>query len=364
MNTKILLAVEDEPRMVELLEDAVEEWNHSNRDQNLFLETIIANDLATAYDVVHRQKIDCALIDLRLPESPDTNGSSADRGNQLTHDLLFGSGIPVAVVSGFLGEVAPNLQQTEILRKFTKAQHAYEEAISWITSHWDLMDTLRSVRSKLEQSTSEVFARRIWPNWNAMKGAFEKDTDALVTAVSRQYASHTAEFLGADDSTTWHPYESYIVPSYLSERAHTGDIFDFEDGRWIVLTPQCDMANGNAPNVLLAHCKTGVDNWDDKLTRLRDAQNPDQKEKHAKFFRRLVDQNIGRSEHFLPPMPGEKDACLVDFQTIKTVSYDQLNDQLTSRKVSLAPAFLRNLVQRFGAFMSRTGQPNIDVDRF
>ncbi|WP_170381966.1 response regulator [Ruegeria atlantica] len=364
MNKKTLLAVEDEARMVELLEDAVADWNEANHDQNIVLEPLIANDLASAYNIIRQRKIDCALVDLRLPEDPDTPGTSADRGNQLTSDLLFKCGIPVAIVSGYSAEVEPELRQTGIIRTFTKAQHAYDEAISWITNHWDLMDTLKAVREKLEQSTSEVFARRIWPNWETMKDAFQGETDALVTAVSRQYASHTAEFLGADDDSTWHPYESYIVPSYLSKRAHTGDIFDFEDGRWIILTPQCDMANGKATNVLLASCKVGVDNWGEKKARVRDAQNHAQKEKHSKYFRDLVNQNIPQSRHFLPPIPGENEACLVDFQKLKTTSYEELSNLLANRKASLAPAFLSNLVQRFGAFMSRTGQPNIDVDHF
>lgn len=39
------------------------------------------------------------------------------------------------------------------------------------------------------------------------------------------------------------------------------------------------------------------------------------------------------------------------------------NAALEQREASIATPFLPNIVQRFGAYISRTGQPNIDIGR-
>ncbi len=51
------------------------------------------------------------------------------------------------------------------IRAFEKAGDGYEDAVGWLGKQWELMKALKAVRRKLEASTAEVFARRIWPNW-------------------------------------------------------------------------------------------------------------------------------------------------------------------------------------------------------
>jgi hypothetical protein len=53
---------------------------------------------------------------------------------------------------------------------------------------------------------------------------------------------------------------------------------------------------------------------------------------------------------------------VVEFKTLRTVPSNDLD--LGKRIASIAPAFVPNLVQRFGAYVSRTGQPNIEVSHF
>jgi hypothetical protein len=55
---------------------------------------------------------------------------------------------------------------------------------------------------------------------------------------------------------------------------------------------------------------------------------------------------------------------MVDFKKLMTLSLEDLQKQLPQRKASVATPFLANLTRRFGAYISRVGQPDIDVSHF
>ena len=76
-----------------------------------------------------------------------------------------------------------------------------------------------------------------------------------------------------------------------------------------------------------------------------------------------MNQNVDVSEHFLPPIAAGP-PLMVRFKSVSTKPLAWLNANLALREASIAPAFLPNLVQRFGAWVSRTGQPNIRASHF
>ena len=361
MNVKTILVVEDEERMITLTNDALEDWNEANEADERCFVAVFAKSLEGAEQEFFFRKIDCALIDLRLPSDDDAKDTNPDIGNNLATEVLLEKGIPVAIISGNKREADPDLLSYGTVQAFKKADDGHEKAVGWLAKQWELMDALRAVRQRLEQSTGEVFARRIWPNWSQMADSIGHDSERLATAIARQYASHTAEFLG-QDGDDWHPFETFIIPSYIHERAHTGDIFSLDGECWIVLTPQCDMATSKVPNVLLAKCSPEVKGWEEKLKALKEAKSNTQREKAARFFRDLVNQNLPPSQHFMPPVPGQSRPLLVQFSEIQTMPLDKLNGFLDARIAAVSQPFLSNLVQRFGAFISRTGQPNTNIE--
>lgn len=363
MNKKTILVVEDEDRMITLMQEALEDWNSANTANGRCFKAIPVNSIAGAAEAIYDMRVDCAIVDLRLPTGQVGKQTSPEAGNTLATDLILKKGMPVAVVSGYPAEMDKHLTSLPINR-FDKADDGYEHALNWLGEQWTLMEALRSVRNVLELSTGEVFARRIWPNWSRMADAIGIDGANLATAIARQYASHTAELLGQEDAGDWHPFENFVLPSYISDRAHTGDIFVIDGTKWIVLTPQCDMATGKVPNVLLAACSVGEENWKANVDALKAAESNSKVEKAKKYFGKLVNQNLPASQHFLPPIPGTADPIIVSFSSVRTIPLGELNNQLSDRVASVSPPFLSNLVQRFGAFISRTGQPNIDVGHF
>jgi hypothetical protein len=171
--------------------------------------------------------------------------------------------------------------------------------------------------------------------------------------------------LGLDDpeNVSWHPFENYVSPSLLTHRAHTGDIFRLDGELWVVLTPQCDMAVGKIEQAILAKCVPGIPKWAENLKALRSAQSKSQRREPSEFLRQYVNQNLGAGRHFLPPLPESDEPLLVHFSSIRAILLSELNNLLNHRIASTAAPFLANLVQRFGAYISRLGQPNIDIDR-
>src|SRR3546814_1724926 len=69
-------------------------------------------------------------------------------------------------------------------------------------------------------------------------------------------------------------------------------------------------------------------------------------------------------QHFLPPLPDDPRPLMVQFASITTRPFAELQGILGERKASISSPFLANLTQRFGSYISRVDQPHIDVMHF
>jgi hypothetical protein len=358
-----MLFVDDEPIQQERFQDAVSDWNAANAQKTF--EPVILSGSASAIEALTHARFDCALFDLKLAtgEGTDTNLS----GNRLAKIGLEDVGMPVGIISGYPEDVAEDLAQRHLVRAFRKTPGAFGEAVSWLGGMWDMMEVLGATRRRIRKSGAEIFAGRIWPRWQAYRDVALAGS-SLEPIVTRQYAAHIAELMGLDggENPEWHPLEAYLLPALHSDRIHTGDIFREEGSLWVVLSPPCDMA-ADVTDVLLAKCATDLNDqdpsWQSRLEQLRNGIAAGQiPAKVGKYFRDLVNQNIEVSKHFLPPLDGHP--LRVDFKQLQVRPLADLQAELDQRIASVAPAFLTNLTQRFGAYISRTGQPNISIDHF
>lgn len=369
MEVSYILFVEDDETVIDLMEIAVEKWNTANgeKDRRFVLENCNTVDQARA--ALERTRFDAALFDLRLPG--ETKGRSTEPlGNELALYALEQLGIPVAIMSGNPGDLDNRLKQFPTVSLFFKGDKgAYSNAVEWFGGWWEMMAVIAGSRQKIQASSAEIFVKRLWPQWKefaSIQLAGGAGHTSLMDIVTRQYASHVAELLGLDgpEHFKWHPFESYVIPSLWSHRAHTGDIFDIGGELRIVLTPPCDMANGNVPNALLAKCSRGENEWAQKVDSLKEADTEAKKDKATRYFRKMVNQQLGASKHFLAPFPGEAQPVIVDFADIIVLPLDTVTKELPKRIASVSAPFLSNLTQRFGSYISRVGQPDIDVMYF
>lgn len=355
--TMRLLFVDDDKKWVSLFEDAVRDWNAANANRPF--ELTILGDAETASRALSSATFDGALLDLKLPRGGAT---AAVNGSELALETLGRIGIPVGILSGNPDDRDDALKNEPLAKSFVKKADVCDEVVAWFGAQWPMMSALRNARQALHERGVEIFRRRIWPRWEKYGGlnALGVPLDRIVT---RQFASHIAELMGTDgtDNPDWHPLENYVNPALLDHRPHTGDIYRLDAELWVVLTPQCDMAMGNVGNVLLAKIREdAIADWDTQLAKL--AADPTN-DKLARWFRKYVNQNVDPSGHFLAPLDDKP--LMVDFRALRMESMARLGELLNSDRIaSVAPPFLGNLTQRFGAYMARPGQPNIGVTHF
>ena len=124
------------------------------------------------------------------------------------------------------------------------------------------------------------------------------------------------------------------------------------------------MANGKVENVLVAKCCEDWEGWKASIEALKGLKAEGDKLKAELSLKALVNQNVPVSQHFLPPLPGESAPVQVRFSSVRTIPLAELNESLSQRVATVSPPFLSNLIQRFGSFVSRTGQPDINVEDF
>lgn len=372
MKTRHILFVEDEDEQQDAFETAIGDWNVRNAENQRRFVVKIAAHVEDALNELERTRYDAALFDLRVKRASDATGKAEPAGNILALKAMRERGIPVAIMTADDGPLDPMVRESGKIAIFDKnaapneTGNAYDNAVEWFADLWGMMEILDASRRRIDESAADIFLRRLWPRWSTFSALQAGNDKVLTEIVTRQYVSHIADLLGLDgpENVSWHPFENYMHPALLADRAHTGDIFRFGDALWVVLTPQCDMATQKVPNVILAKCVTGVDKWTDNLESLRAADSKKKRKEPLEFLRAHVNQNVGPARHFLPPLPGENDPLFVHFSSMMAIPMDELNARLTERVTSISSPFLSNIVQRFGAYISRMGQPNIDVDYF
>lgn len=353
-----LIFVDDDVRWRTRVNETVLDWNREHPERPF--ELTLSDSVASARREIASGHHDCALLDLKMPRD-GVPGPQAEVGVDFAEEMLASKTIPIAIFTGNVGDRGGQLENQPLVHAFSKAQDL-EQILEWFDGQRSMMLALRAARTTLEKVGAEIFLRRIWPRWEQY-GDLSAEGVLLDSIITRQFASHIAELMGIDNGANpgWHPMENYIQPALLDDRPHTGDIFRMDDALWVVLTPQCDMANRNTEQVLLAKCEDDAQpKWDANVKKLGD--NP-QDEITREWFKSRVNQNVKASQHFLPPLEGKP--LMVNFNALRTAAFDDLVGQLSdSRIASISSPFLSNLTQRFGAFMARPGQPNIDVAHF
>jgi len=356
MPERLVLIAEDDEETISSWKRDITEFNRDKTQPFQFVAEYARNRRA-AVQALDRLRINCAVIDLRLPEDDRTTGNSTEPiGNDVLEKLLLEVGVPAVVYSGYTQEASELVLRSEI-RVIQKAKGGAMEALHWLAGHDRLMAAMETTRKDIAKESARLFSQSIWPRWkNSLKSI--EDTDVLAGVITRQTASHLAEQLGMPPAYH-HPEEFYNVPP-VSDRLGTGDLLKIADDIYVIVTPRCNIARDCYPNhLMLALCKPMDGIW----TGIRNQFGGDAKkqEKAARELHLYASQGHAISTHFLPP-GGDFGPWLVDFREIITVPSTEAAKLLEGRFASVAGQFIPNLVQRYAAYLGRIGQPDLDCD--
>jgi ActR/RegA family two-component response regulator len=346
-----ILIVEDD-------EHALESWRRDIHDFNrasgkpFKYQPLYAKTLGEALKVLSRTRIDCAVVDLRLPREPDDKTEEAT-GNEVLAQLLVEVGVPAVVYSGHPAEASEVVRQSNI-KVLQKQGNGGAEILEGFAQQAGLIEAMEKVRRTIAKETARLFNGSIWSRWQATWHSSDQDVTAGV--IARQTASHIADSMSLPPGF-YHPDEFFIVPPLHAARLDTGDLFSIGEETYVVMTPRCNMANAMPQNLLLCLLRP-VNHWAEIRDLLRGSQK--NKDSAAKKMKTLATQAHATSSHFLPPCGG-LGPWLVDFQEVRTIPSADATALLSTRIASIAPHFVPNLVQRYASYHGRIGQPDIDT---
>jgi hypothetical protein len=363
MSSRLLLFVDDLDTQHVLFKDAVDDWNEAHPEERFEVE--FRDSYEAAKIALERIRIDGAVFDLRLP-APGKGKLERPLGNDLAKLGIHRNGIPVVILSARPEECDPDLLTSEQVKVFNKGSGAsFGDAVKWFGEKWTMLAALSDARTRIRVNSADLFSATIWPRWRDYLPLATGDGKTLSTALTRQFVWHLGEVMGlaGEGDETWHPFENWICPPLDAAKARTGDIFDFEGELWLLMTPPCDLANeGRCENALLVKCSRDIpSDWAEVLEKGRNGTDK-QKESARNQLRKLVNQATP-SQHFLPPLPDDPRPVMVLFGTVLTIPLAELSKKLGLRLGSISAPFVNNLIQRFGSYISRVGQPNLDVEQ-
>lgn len=386
MNDFRILIVEDDGPQIETWKRQIDRFNALN-ELNLTADYAVSRGEAT--HLIESNKYDAAILDIRLQNDSGVKDATSD-GNEVRDLLLKSEMVLIAHVTAEPTAVNFNdSRYKELVRVFTKGaptldeKSVHDEILEWLLSKFDILSTMRTVKSDITAKMADLFYSSIWPRWSSWKENRENDADFVSLSVARHMSSHLySEFLKVSDGRV-HPEEWYFLPP-SKERFNTGDLFESEGIYYILITPRCDLERINANDSLLFAQMDFVEEWSSDINSLNEKvaslsillveeQNVQKREKLQKkiddarsSFRRNYygHKRNNFKYHFLPEINQTAEIIhgpfFVDFSNIMTIPYGGAlaNSMIECKIASVSPEFIPSLVQRLGAFMSRIGSPD------
>jgi len=351
-----ILIVEDNDDQYEAYEDAADEI--SNDDLKVELERKESAD--NAKEALLSNDFDGAIIDLNLVSGNPQDAS----GNDVLSEIIECHRFPVYVVSGNLGNLDDGIRskKSEFLDFYDREKPNNEIFEKLIKIYSTGITRILGGRGQIEERLGEIFWRHLACNFDVWTSKEEESERTLL----RYTVSHLAEYLDVPDGEQryYHEAEFYIKPT-IREHIATGDIVERDGGRFIVLSPPCDVA------------VRSIDNNTPKINAARIILAPLIKIDREDFIKHgIINENTNsgsrksilkkiisgqRDKYIFLPGYKELSAAAVDLQNLHSVSFEDFLQ--FKRMATVASPFLKDIQSKFSAYFGRQGQPDMDDEK-
>lgn len=342
-----LIIVEDDEKDLQAFWDSVEVYKKKN---NCDIECEECKTVAEAERKIDNS-FDGIIIDLRLDRS-------ANDGNEVMNRIQNSCfRIPIAVTTGTPGAVDNTLTTIGI---YKKGEYRYEDILKQFHSIYQTgLTRIMGGRGKFEKILHEVFHKNLLPQRKTWVQYTEEDQSKTETALLRYTLNHLNHALEKNNDNCF-PEEVYINPP-LHKNLETGSILNKQndDKYFILLTPSCDLVKRNdacikTDRLLLIEIeekeaihKIGLEG----ITKL---------EKKEKQLKVLMKNNYTPYFHWLPQTEFFNGGY-INFRKVHAVTKEVLHsDFYLPPKISVSPAFVKDIISRYSSFYARQGQPDID----
>lgn len=320
-------------------------------------------EVTTSFDealhALERFRFDILILDLRA-ESAKGKQDEADAGLKVLERIkavrfapvIFYTALP-NVVRGLASPFVRIVEKTEGVMAVRAAVAAVlSTKLPYLNRYledqqrrymWDFVESTQELASPQHNvDLAFLMARRL--------------AAALRVDFARLVATEVAGVEAAPKTDKVHPVEFYIMPP-VGECLMAGDLLKAPDGAdySIVLTPSCDVAQGNADFVLLASCVPLTTRDEYKKWAASDKPGVDVTES----LERLLGDRGKERYRFLPGTMKFPD-LMVDLQQLQAVPKSEFEGRFT-RVASLDSPYAEKLLATFARYYGRIGTPDLDI---
>ena len=349
-----LLIVEDDDAQIQLYEDNIESFNKTS-DVKIEYDKFL--NLEDAKKSLLSPKYDGAIIDLKLSQGTDDL-----KGLEIVEEIEQNQRFPIFIVSGSISSI-DDKEENAFLKK-RKRDSNFKNILSELVDIYQTgITNILGRKGEIENYLTSIF-------WNHLSNSMElwvkdktRTPEEKQKSLLRYTLSHIQEYID-EDIEKYHPSEFYITAP-IKTNIFTGDIVSYQDNRFLVLTPSCDIlkrtdGNRNANRILFCKIITlndGVENFN--LLNSKTSENNKNRKRLNSFI-----ENKKQNYHFIPKS-NLIDAGLIDFQDKLTIESDKVEELLVSKEMiriaTVSSPFIKDIISRFTNYFSRQGSPDFNV---
>ncbi|RXI45768.1 hypothetical protein CRU99_03470 [Malaciobacter mytili] len=240
-----ILIAEDTKSDIKIYNDAIDDFNRSNTEFNFY--HIVCETKDEALKQIHNKNFDAAFIDLNLSKTAD------DEGKELITAIQDNTRYPIYIVSGQIQKIDHEFNN-KFISKHDKDDVVTDDLLEEICSIYKTGITkVLGAKGILENCLDNIF----WNHFSESKEHWlnhKLHGEELEKTISRYTLTHLLEYLHLNDDGTEiknvDPAEMYIKPN-VKDTLYPGTILKKGSSKYLVLSPACDIAQGNCACVTL-----------------------------------------------------------------------------------------------------------------
>lgn len=349
-----ILIVEDDKDQIQMFIDSVDEYN---QEEPVQVEYNICKTLTEGLESLKTPLFDAAIIDLKL------SGKNELEGMNLVNEVNSKLRIPIFIVSGSLGQIV-HVSETALLKKRDRIK-GFDLVLKEIVQIYNTgITNILGSKGVVENLLNDIFWKH-FPNsldtWLINDG---RTLEQREKSLLRYTLLHMQEYIDVDIEE-YHPSEFYITAP-IKKNIFTGDIVNYENNRYVVLTPSCDMvirSGGTINAKKIFFCK--IVKLNDVIANYDLLSSATGKNNNNRIELNKYIENKKQNYHFIPKS-NLIDAGLIDFQDKITINVDEVQKQLNScsmtRISTVSMPFLKDIISRFSSYYARQGSPDFNTD--
>ncbi len=348
-----LLIVEDDKATIQSYSDNIDSFN---KKSNIQISHEIVDTLEKAKESLISPDYDAAIVDLKL-SSNTTDLEGLEIVNEIESTLRF----PIFVVSGSIGQV--DKDESAFFKKRSR-DGDFKEVLQEILDIYNTGITkILGKRGVINKYLTTIFWNHLSNSMTSWVSDEERNPTEKEKSLLRYTLLHMQEFID-EDIEEYHPEEFYITEP-IKSNIFTGDIVQFKEERFLILTPSCDIvlrADGtrNTDRILFCRIKNlseVVKNFD--LLEKGTSEKNDNRRRLNSYI-----ENKKQNYHFIPKS-NIINAGLIDFQDKLTMEETEVNKLVTSsemtRLATISMPFLKDIISRYSNYYARQGSPDFDT---